>query len=60
MYRIKREEKKVKLWKNKLAAIVLVLTGMVSVDIEGDGTVLIWTLMIAVPLFLEKENCFIE
>ena len=49
-----------KLWKNKLAAIILILTGMASVDIEGDGTVLILTLMIAVPLFLEKENCFIE
>ena len=59
MYGIKKK-KKVKLWKNKLAAIVLILTGMVNVGIEGDGTVLVWTLMIAIPLFLEKENCFIE
>lgn len=59
MYGIKKK-KKVKLWKNKLAAIVLMLTGMASVGIEGEGTVLVLTLMIAIPLFLEKENCFIE
>lgn len=59
MYGIKKK-KKVKLWKNKLVAIVLILTGIASVNIEGDGTFLVLTLMIAIPLFLEKENCFIE
>lgn len=42
--------------KNKLMASLLILIGLVSNRIEGDGTFFIFTLLIGVPLFFEKTN----
>lgn len=41
---------------NKIMAIVFILTGWFSIKIDGDGTVFIFTLMIGIPMFFDKEN----
>ena len=43
-------------WKNKLMAIVIVLPCVVATQIEGDATLLILSLMVAIPLFFAKKN----
>lgn len=45
---------------NKIAAIILILAGIVPLIVDGDGTVLIFILMIAVPMFFAKESWFYE
>ena len=43
-------------WKNKLAAIVAVLVGLGVINIEGDGTVFVFMLMIGIPLFFARVD----
>lgn len=45
---------------NKIAAIILILAGIVPLIVDGDGTALIFILMIAVPMFFAKESWFYE
>lgn len=47
---------KIKLILNKLIALVLIGAGAFAVWIEGDGTFLIFALLIGVPMFFAKEN----
>lgn len=42
--------------KNKIMSVALILLGFLSSRIDGDGTVFIFTLMLGIPLFFEKEN----
>ncbi len=42
--------------KNKIMAVFLMLLGWLSSKIDGDGTFFLFTLMIGIPLFFEKEN----
>lgn len=41
---------------NKLVALVLIGAGAFAVWMEGDGTFLIFALLIGVPMFFAKEN----
>lgn len=41
---------------NKLIALVLIGAGACAVWMEGDGTFLIFALLIGVPMFFAKEN----
>lgn len=41
---------------NKLVAIVLIGAGAFAVWMEGDGTFLMFALLIGVPMFFAKEN----
>lgn len=41
---------------NKLAALTMLLIGFAMIKLEGDGTVLIFMLLFALPLFFAKEN----
>lgn len=44
-------------WKNKIAALVFILGGVVAATIDREcGTALIFCLLIGVPLFFTKEN----
>lgn len=43
-------------YKNKLCALALIILGLLTVFIEYDATFFIVTLLIGIPLFLEKEN----
>lgn len=45
-----------KLMKNKIYAIMLIALGAVSVLIDYDGTVFLFTLIIGIPLFFATEN----
>ena len=47
---------KKELLKNKLYALLLVIIGTLSIFIEYDATFFIFTLMIGLPLFFDKEN----
>ena len=48
---------KSKTFKNKIYAIGLIIFGVLSaILLKGDITVLIFTSLIAIPLFLSKEN----
>lgn len=42
--------------KNKICAIALLICGGISIFIEGDATVFIFMLIIAIPMFLSKKN----
>lgn len=42
--------------KNKLMAILLVVVGAIPAITYGDGGVLVFCLMLAIPLFFAKEN----
>jgi len=44
-----------KLIKNKVVAVMLIILGFSSL-INGDGTFLLFTLIIGGPLFITKEN----
>lgn len=41
---------------NKLIALVLIGAGTFAVWMEGDGTFLMFALLIGAPLFFAKEN----
>ena len=41
---------------NKLVALVLIGAGAFAVWMEGDGTFLIFALLIGIPMFFAKEN----
>lgn len=43
-------------YKNKLVATFMLLVGMTPVWFEGDGTVLLFNGIFAIPLFFYKEN----
>lgn len=43
-------------YKNKLCALVLLILGVLTTKIDGDGTVLLFLSMIALPLFFSDEN----
>lgn len=42
--------------KNKIMAILLVTAGLVPVFIEGDATVLVLSLIFAIPMFFAKKD----
>lgn len=46
-----------KLLKNKLFSVALITVGVLSVLIEYDATIFVFTLMMGIPLFFAKENC---
>ncbi len=55
MRKIKRYIKRT--WKNKIAALLLLLCGIISADISGDGTaLLILIIVLVVPLWFAKDN----
>lgn len=41
---------------NKIAAIFLILTGMMPLILDGDATCLVFMLMLGIPLFFAKEE----
>ena len=43
-------------YKNKLCTLVLLTLGVLTTKIDGDGTVLLFLSMIALPLFFSDEN----
>lgn len=43
-------------YKNKLCALALIILGVLTTNIEGEGTVLLFLSMIALPLFFSDEN----
>ena len=43
-------------YKNKLIALGLITLGALSVGLENDGTFLVFTLLIGMPLFFDNEN----
>lgn len=45
---------------NKIASILLILASLIPLIVDGDGTALIFILMIAVPMFFAKESWFYE
>lgn len=45
-----------KTWKNKVAAIVLMVAGYLMLKVDGDGTVLVLATTMAMPLFFIKQN----
>lgn len=49
-----------KLLKNKLIAMVMVLLGYVTLKLENDATVLLLMLGFAVRIFFAKEDCFMS
>lgn len=50
-----------KTWKNKVVAMMLITTGVISVPVlDNDGTVLLFTIMLGILLLTEKENCILN
>lgn len=46
-----------KTWKNKLVSMLLVTLGVISVPLlDNDGTVLLLTILMGIPLIFETEN----
>lgn len=43
-------------WKNKLAALMLLIAGAIPIWFDGDATMFVLMLMVAIPLFFAKEN----
>ena len=43
-------------FKNKVTAVILLTLGWIANLVIGDGTVFIIMCMLAIPLFLNKEN----
>lgn len=41
---------------NKICAVVLILTGLVTVKVLGDATMLLFISMVAIPLFFSRKN----
>lgn len=48
--------KKHKLLKNKICALILILVGIITLKLDGNGTFLIILLCFGVPLFFAKED----
>ena len=44
---------------NKLYAVLIVCAGVLSASIDGNGTGLIFGILMGVPLFLAKENVIV-
>lgn len=44
--------------KNKRYALAMFITGLLSVNVVGEGTFLVVMLMLGLPLFFSKENIF--
>ena len=47
-----------KTWKNKLAVIAMIMAGMLGVVVCNDATALVLFLIIGVPMFFTKKDCF--
>ncbi len=47
---------KKELLKNKLYSVAMIFLGALSIPIEYDATVFVFTLMMGLPLFFAKEN----
>lgn len=45
-------------YKNKLAALALVGTGVLAVNVLNDGTFMLFALVIGIPMFLTTRDCF--
>lgn len=45
-----------KTWKNKLGGLALIGAGMLPVLLDGDGTFLLFALIIGFYLLIAKEN----
>lgn len=45
-------------WKNKLAAIAMIMIGMLGVVVCNDATALVVLACIAVPMFFTKKDCY--
>ena len=43
-------------WKNKLAAIGLIIPSLIPIWLERDATVFVLMAMIAIPLFFATQN----
>lgn len=46
-------------WKNKVAAVVLMAVGYISMLLDGDGTALVLLTMLSMPLFFMRENVIV-
>ena len=54
-----RKLTKCKTFKNKVYSILLIILGLISIPVcDGDITAFVFILMIAIPIFFEKDNCF--
>ena len=42
---------------NKIVSLILIMIGVLSTFIDNDATFLVFTLIIGIPLFFEKDNC---
>ena len=47
-------------WKNKLAAVGLIIIGLLALYLDNDITVLVLCSIFAFPLVIAKESCFYE
>lgn len=47
-------------YKNKLAALVMILAGILVNSLTDDATFLVFVLTFGIPLFISKENWFYE
>ena len=45
-------------WKNKLFAIFLLLTGLLGLYLDKDGTLFILALIFSIPLFITNKSVF--
>lgn len=48
--------KNIELLPNKLLSVLLLIIGFVTCSFDGDGTVLLFLSIIAIPMFFSKEN----
>ena len=46
------------LWKNKLAAVGLILATVPCILLEGDATATVFVAMFAVPMFFSRQQWF--
>lgn len=44
-------------WKNKLAAIALMVAGLLAMGVDGDGSIFVFTAIIGIPLFFTRVKC---
>ena len=42
--------------KNKIVALILIILGVLSVFIDGDGTFMIFAVAVSIALFFAKNN----
>lgn len=47
-----------KTMKNKLAALGMIMVGLVPALLDGDGSFLVFAGLFAIPLFFAKEDVF--